>query len=160
MTPVTPSGPRVQLRQIPNLLQYEVRDWARGAGADGARLAFNHALKVWVVEIPYRENDPRREGFQDGRLMGEPVEMVHVPFDPIEAGAEALRQFLDRGNLNSGRGQHRDMMAYLESVREENRRVEESHETHAVETAKDRAHYNRRRDLGIPMVPVLAKLEN
>ena len=102
----------------------EVELWARESGRHGklqfvpTRLAGRRVVEgTWMVRLSLRDNDKRMLLYKQGLAPEPPTEDVWLhepdpesptgyrPYNLGDLGAGGVRQFLDKGNLWSGRGQ-------------------------------------------------------
>lgn len=140
--------------------------WAREHGTHG-RIVWSPLLKCAEIQLDLHSDDPRMRAWKEGRLPGKPVESVFLhrqagPGEPFvgipvsELGVEGVRKWLDRGNLQSGRGRHASMDAACKAADRANQELEERMSAAAAENARYRAREHRRELFDLPMVSVPA----
>ena len=163
---------RGDLPSPPIELADEVELWARQSGRH-AKLQFAPTkLKggqvvegCWVVRISLRSDDRRMLLYRRGQAPEPPTEDVwlHVPdndsptgyrgLDLGQLGASGVRQFLERGDTWSGRGEFRSLDDQARLAMDANARMRETHRAHQKDENRHEQRDNRRRYLGIPLVP-------
>lgn len=160
----------------------EIRDgvelWARKHGRTADVVWYDAPMNCWAVKLGFRPGDPRlREG-----LKAEPV-FLHewksaawwakndprrarrhyrsnqiMPgyraLDLDELGLGGIIQFLDRGDLLSGRGEFSSAEAAGRAKVEEFRTDKHRRRRAARDDAEYRAKYDRRKFLKLPLIPV------
>ena len=129
----------------------------------------------WFVRFSLRSNDKRLRAYQEGRLAEEPGEDVwlhvqnprggrrngrgqlepqFIPLDISQMGAAGVRQFLERGNTWSGRGEFssiEEALRHSEELNEENRKsFREEQKFNSRKQQRDK----RRWRFKIPFIPV------
>lgn len=136
---------------------------------------------VWVIHLELRPNDPKMLAFKEGRAEKPPTEQVwlHVPnldkdgrslegkeipntmglrepkmigVDINALGAAGVREFLERDDTWSGRGEHGSLMESLQATREHNADVRRKVKAEAREENRQALKEERRRWLGIPQI--------
>ena len=163
---------RGEIPRAPPEFQEEVELYARESGRH-ARLIFVPTdvgregeinAGTWVVRFTLRSSDPLLEMYQQGRVAEAPTEdvWVHVagpgntykPLSIQQMGAGGLRQFLERGNMWSGRGEFQSLEEQLEHTRTANKEAREKTRRDAREKSVQRESQRRRWRLKIPFLPV------
>lgn len=173
--------------EAPPDIKEEVELYAREYGRTGSIVFYPTIVRgktpftgTWVVELSLRCNDKRMLAYQDGRASKPPVERVwlhepnpragqigaygrelpYIPLNLVEIGRGGVRQFLERGNLWSGRGQYR-------TLEEQVKAVEAANEEARIKFREEQKFANRKEQrekrawrFGIPVVPVLTNLKD
>lgn len=135
---------------------------------------------VWVVDLSLRVNDPRMQLWRDGKAekplteqvwlwetnpkagdvipgtFGELREPPMVGLDLAQMGAAGVRQFLDRGNSEGGRGEYGSLVDALASTREHNSTVRRRNKAQAKDESRQDKPGLLRFLLGDRKVPVLS----
>ncbi len=151
----------------------EVEQYAREFG----RHATLHFVPFggWFVRFSLRPNDKRLRAYQEGSLAQPPAEDVwlhvqnppagkrtktgavepqYLPLNLYDMGASGVREFLERGNTWSGRGEHASVEAALRTTEETNeesrKRFREEQRFDSVKEQCDK----RRSRFKIPFIPV------
>lgn len=132
---------------------------------------------TWVVDIELKPNDPRMEAWKQGRAEKPPKEEVwiHVrnpkegqvipgthglrepPFiglDIHQLGASGVKDFLEKGDTWSGRGQFRSITEAAKKAGEHNADHRQRVKAEAREENRLERREERRHRLGIPLLPV------
>lgn len=151
--------------EIPWELQDEVELWARQYDRH-ARL---HFIPVggFFCRITLRPDDPRMKSFQEGLLEQPDPPGEDVWFnegdgrggvkclDIREMGASGIKEFLEKGNTWSGRGEYDSIVEQQKKVAEAN--IEERGRLKAFEREENRKEQRskRRWRMGIPFLSVL-----
>lgn len=163
---------RARRDHVPVEVQDEVELWARDQGRH-ARIVWLPQMGCACVEIDLRPGDPRLGAWQEGRLKHEPKERVYlhrydkakrcwvgVPSTPSELTPDHVRGWLDRGNLWSGRGEHRARNIHEACVAADERNEEhrKAIRREVEANTRDRARDRRRQALGLPLVAVPDKV--
>lgn len=152
----------------------EVELYARQSG----RHATLHFVPVtsrvgcWVVRMTLRPDDKRRRLWQEQKVGTEPTEDIwlHVPLregerklgptydyrplNLVDLGTSGVRQFLERGNLWSGRGEYQTLEEQVTKLREADANATAKFRADVKEEAMDEMHQKRRTRLKIPFLPV------
>jgi hypothetical protein len=155
--------------EIPWEFADAVEIWCREHGRHGT-MVWNPVLRCPDIRMDLKPDDPRLEGWQNGRLKHKPYEHVYlhhqteiggplVAIDLYELGIEGLKERLDRGNLMSGRGEYDNIYNATLAVDAHNLEVEQKMKDTAIENARLRARDNKRRILDQPLVAVPDNLE-
>ncbi|MFW6010492.1 MAG: hypothetical protein ACOC9H_01105 [Gemmatimonadota bacterium] len=164
-TPWTVPG---RMDRIPVEVQDAVELWAREHGRHG-RIVWSPVTRCAVVELDLKPGDPRLEAYQQGRLRMEPKERVllhqwnpatkryeAVPSRPGELTPDFVREWLDRGNMWSGRGETDAKNLHDACVKADRaeREYRERRRSQIRNATRDRARERRRQVLGLPVVSV------
>ena len=153
---------------------YEYQDvvelWARGSGRH-AKLHFTPG-GTWFVRISLKNDDPRMELYKLGLVeepMGEDV-WLHLPnpaegkvvngekqgaFIPLplaDLGTSGLREFLERGDTWSGRGEYMSLLEQRRKVNESNEDMRVKNRAFQKEESRNEMRESRRRRLKIPFL--------
>lgn len=153
---------------------YEYQDvaelWARGSGRH-AKLHFA-PNGTWFVRISLKSDDPRMELYKLGLVeepMGEDV-WLHLPnpaegktirgekqgpFIPLsldDLGTSGLREFLERGDTWSGRGEYMSLLEQRRKVNDSNEDVRVKNRAHQKEENRHEMRQSRRSRLKIPFL--------
>ena len=153
----------------------EVELWARESGRHGTLqfvptlLAGQRAVEgTWMVRLSLRENDKRMQLYKQGLAPEPPTEDVWLhepdpesptgyrPYNLEDLGAGGVRQFLDKGNLWSGRGQFgsKTIEQLARDAIEKNRNAGQVAKSAAREECLLKLRDDRRWRLKIPFLPV------
>lgn len=81
--------------------------------------------------------------------------MPFIPLDIQQMGPSGIRQFLEKGNMWSGRGEFDSLTEQLRKAREKNKAVREKRKEDARQEARKFARDQRGRRFKVPTVPVL-----
>jgi hypothetical protein len=150
----------------------EVELWARQSGRH-AKIEFRPTMVkegrveagCWVVRISLKPDDRRMLLYRRGQAPEPPTEDVwlHVPdnssstgyraFDLGQLGTSGVRQFLERGDTWSGRGEFRSIDEQARLAMDANERMREKHRAFEKEESRHEQRAKRRWRLGIPLVP-------
>jgi len=168
-------GDRSELPAAPAEIADEVELWARQSGRH-ARLhffptRFRHGRIVsgtWVVRLTLKAGDKRLSLYQQGKVAEPPTEDVwlHEPdgqggyraLNLTDMGASGVREFLEKGNMWSGRGQFGSLEEQLRKVNQDNEAARQKNRADAKDQALVRTADRRRSALGIPFVGVVADI--
>mgnify|MGYP001560340629 CR=1 FL=1 len=153
----------------------EVELWARESGRHGTlhfvptRLVGRRVVEgTWLVRLSLRDNDKRMQAYQQGLAAEPPTEDVwlHEP-DPVsptgyrpytlgDLGASGVRQFLEKGNTWSGRGQFgsKTLEGLAREAIDKNRNAGQVARTAAREECRLKLRDERRWRLKIPFLNV------
>ena len=156
---------RRELPQAPWEIQEEVELYARETGRH-AKVYFVPG-GGWVVRFSLRSNDKRMILFQQGMAPEPPTEDVwlHKPkgggrpmdFEPLDIhlmGPSGVREFLERGNMWSGRGEFSSLEEQLRNVRNKNEESRERHRANQKEENRHEQRDKRRHRFKLPFFPV------
>ena len=147
------SGRHATLRYVPTLL--------KGRKA---------VLGTWRVEFSLKEDDKRLELFRTGRVSEAPAEIVWLhepdpsfpsgyrPYKLEDLGPSGVRNFLEKGNLHSGRGEHRSLEEMVRRVEEQNQVARTKYRQDKKEENRFRRREERRWRLKIPFIGVAIEL--
>ena len=153
----------------------EVELWAREFGRHG-KLCFvptalagrTVAAGTWMVRLSLRENDKRMQLYKQGLAPEPPTEDVWLhepdpksptgyrPYNLMDLGAGGVRQFLEKGNMWSGRGQTgtKTLEALAREAIDKNQKAGGVAKAAAREECKLKLRDERRWKLKIPFLPV------
>jgi hypothetical protein len=144
--------------------------WARESGRH-AKLHFTPG-GTWFVRISLKSDDPRMELYKLG-LVEEPVGedvWLHLPnaeegkvingekqgpFIPLsltDLGTSGLREFLERGDTWSGRGEYMSLLEQRRKVNESNEGMRVKNRAFQKEENRHEMRQSRRRRLKIPFL--------
>lgn len=127
------------------------------------------ASATWVARFTLRPDDPRMRLYQEQRIGDPPTEDVwfHIPkrnaedwnhaYEPlniVEMGASGVRNFLEKGNTWSGRGEFDSLTDQLRHVRQENDNSRQKNYDDARYQSRKRQVDKRRSRLKIPFLGV------
>jgi hypothetical protein len=127
---------------------------------------------TWMARFTLRSDDKRILLYQEGKIDEPPTEDVwfHVadpespngfrPLDILQMGVTGVREFLDRGNLLSGRGEFTSLEDQLLHSREHNRQVRTKHRAEQKALNRLAVRDKRRWWLKIPFLRVGIDLKN
>ncbi len=130
---------------------------------------------MWLARFTLHPDDKRMVLYREGQVAEPPTDDVWfmepnpdagklIPgtdgireqdyrgLDIMQMGAAGVRAFLERGNLNSGRGQYQSLEDQLRQVREANAAAKAKNRADAQQASRDRTSERRRWWLGIPLV--------
>lgn len=157
------SGPRP-----PPEIDEEVKLWARKSGRD-ATMHFVPGYGCWFARLSLRCNDKRLLAYQRGEAPEPPTEDIwfhrpvtpeevkkgahpvsFVPLDIHQMGVSGVREFLERGDTWSGRGEHRSLEDLRDKTSKHNEVVKEKNRADAREEVVKMAMDTRRTRLKIP----------
>lgn len=165
----TPEGvrevPRIGrngLPQCPPDIQEVVELHARKSGRTGT-MHFAPGIG-WFARFSVRSNDPQLRAYQEGRAPEPPSEDVFfrvpdpkgtrpgdsIPLDIVQLGASGVKEFLEKGDTWSGRGQYGSVVEAARKTSEHNRTVGAKAKEKAREDNKDHLRDRRRQFLKIP----------
>lgn len=147
------------LPQVPYEIRDAVEEWARGCG--------RHADIVYVpytdppipqVRIELKPNDKRLKAWQEGDADEKPVETVelveydeekkcYVGLDLHQLGPSGVVEFLERGNMWSGRGEFNSLQEAVYAARQRKEttleRLKNWIKSEVIARAEDRAYGER-----------------
>jgi len=167
----------------PVSLADEVEHYARVSGRSGTLHFIPTSLRgrtvlsgTWVARFTLRPDDKRMVMYQQGLTPEPPLEDVwiheanpqagrmntetrqrepdYIPLDITLMGPSGLREFLEKGNMWSGRGMFDSPEDELKQSRERNQAGREKLRADARENAVKKAMDHRRSILKIPFLPV------
>lgn len=118
----------------------------------------------WFARFSLRPNDPRLRAYQEGSAPEPPTEDVFfrvpdpngtrpgdsIPLDIMQLGPSGVKEFLERGDTWSGRGEHESIEAAARKAREHNKTVGPKAKEQAREETRDMVNDRRRSILKIP----------
>lgn len=154
---------RTELPRCPWDIQEVVELWARES--DRHAKVFFVPNAGWMARISLKSDDERMISFQQGLAEEPPTEDIwfhepvqggrpgdYEPLDILQMGASGVREFLERGNTWSGRGEYRSLEEQLQQVRAGNLAAKESFRAKKKEDSRKRQMAKRRNRLGIPLL--------
>ncbi len=124
---------------------------------------------TWRVDLSLHPEDPRMLIYQEGRMEKPPVEEIwlhkenpnpeswrdkYTPFDINQMGPSGVRQFLERGNIHSGRGEFDSMDDVVRKTAELNEKRRQKRYDDAEDRVRKRARDKRRSRQKIPFLRV------
>jgi len=98
---------------------------------------------VWLHEHNPDEGKPLRGGRKEGQ---------YRPLNIVQMGSGGVRQFLERGNMWSGRGQFQSLEEQVRKVREENEAARLKFRAEQKEESRHEQRDKRRSRLKIPFI--------
>lgn len=154
--------------KAPPDLQEEVELFARETGRTGSL----HFIPVggWFARLSLKPNDPRLRLHQEGMAEETPSEDIwfHVPkrgelneyepLDIVQMGRSGIREFLDRGNTWSGRGEFSDHMEALRKANAANEDIDVKFRADLKEESRHEQRDKRRWRFKIPFLRVMIDL--
>jgi len=114
---------------------------------------------TWRVDMTLHPEDKRNVTFQEGRMAERPVEEIwlhvenpestgwqdrYIPLNIHELGASGVRQFLEKGNVHSGRGEFASLEDAIRRADEINEAKQQKQEQEAEDRVRRRARDRRR----------------
>lgn len=180
MSRIITLGGRSDVPTAPYEIADEVERWARTHDRS-ARLHFfptvlsngRAVAGTWVVRLSLKPNDKRMELFRQGLAPEPPTEDVwlhraptdaevragarpdsFIPLDIYQMGASGVREFLEKGDTWSGRGEYASITDELRLKREHNEKVKARAKEEAREANRLERRDERRQRLGIPFLTV------
>lgn len=130
---------------------------------------------TWRVDLDLHPDDPRLKSWQEGRMKRKPVEEIwlhkenpdpnrpwqekYIPFNIHEMGASGVRQFLERGNIHSGRGEFSSMDDVLRKTAALNDKRAAKRRSDIEDNVRMNARDKRRSRQNIPYLRVGADLQ-
>ena len=158
--------------RAPHAFQEEAELWARGSGRH-AKLHFSPS-GTWFVRISLKSDDKRLSLHQMGLApepMGEDVWLhipnphegqvirgvrqgPHIPLNLEQLGVSGLREFLEKGDTWSGRGEYLSLVDQLRKVNETNEDVRIKNRAFHKEESRHEMRESRRFRYKIPFLPV------
>lgn len=176
-------GARFEAPRAPAEIAEAVELFARNSGRTGSiKFATGpFGPNIWLVQLSLRPNDERMRLYQEGRAAEPPVETVwlqernplegkptgrflpngqlerHGPYralDIYQMGASGVREFLERGNTESGRGEHRSLEEAVRKAFDDDQYNAVRFREQKKEENRHRTREDRRHRLGIPALPV------
>jgi len=162
------------LPKAPWDLQEEVELYARESGRT-AKLHFMPGVNTWFVRFSLRSNDKRMLAFQQGMAAEPPTEDVwfhraaspedvtkqraskpgdFVALDIVQMGRSGIREFLDRGNTWSGRGEFASIAESRLKAKQAEKEAKEKLYRHQKDEARQMVKATKHHRLKIPVVPV------
>lgn len=155
---ITPN--RSGLPRCPFDIREQVELYARESG----RSATVHFVPNcgWMARFSLKPNDKRMKAYQEGRAPKPPTEDVwfRVPkdgrpqeyeyLDILQMGPSGVKEFLERGNTWSGRGEHRSHIEAHQKALDAQSSSKGKAKKEAKEHSRDRRKDTRRQRLKIP----------
>lgn len=143
-------------------IREEVELYAREHGRTATmELVQAPMFTCWIVKLSLRPNDPRLLAYREGRAAEPETEVVWLmdhetgkPYDIQQLGAAGVRQFLERGNTFSGRGEFASVMDAVEKTSQQNEERRAAFEQKMREENRYERRQDRRKYLKIPQVTV------
>lgn len=161
-----------QAPSAPPEIAEAVELYAREGGRTGSIRYAPYPLNLWEARFSLKPNDPAMRAWQEGRASEPPTETVLFveqnpdsgkrksfvddrgrrityvdgPFRAIDIrqlGAEGVRNFLQKGNTWSGRGQFASVGAAVDAAKEENDAMLAKNYDDALGNARHRARIDR-----------------
>lgn len=152
--------------EIRDEVEKYAREWGRTGKVQWA------PVSGWFAEFSLKPDDPRMVSYQAGLAAEPEKERVwfhrqkpsrglpeYEPLDIVQMGAAGVREFLDRGNLWSGRGEFRDMTDKMRKTFDANGKVAEVVRAEQKEKVMDHMKDHRRSLLKIPFLGVGVNLK-
>lgn len=167
------------LPKAPWDLQEEVELYARESGRT-AKLHFMPGINTWFARFSLRSNDKRMLAYQQGLAADVPTEDVWfhraashedvarnraqkpgdwIPLDIIQMGRSGVREFLDRGNTWSGRGEFASIAESRLKAKEANAAAKERLRAQQKDDAMQMTKQTKHHRLKIPVIPVAIDLK-
>lgn len=165
-----------QYPRAPGAFQDVVELWAR----ESDRHATLHYAPsgTWFVRISLKTDDKRLRLYQmgladepmgedvwlhlpnphEGKVIGSERQGPFIPIDLEQLGVTGLREFLDKGNTWSGRGEYLSLVDQRRKVNEANEDARRRHRAFEKEESRNEMRQSRRFRLGIPTVAVAIEL--
>lgn len=157
--------------QTPVEIADAVELWARQQGRHG-RLFWQPVMKCFCIEFTLKPDDPRRKAWQEQtvKLEKEPTESVplntwdpekkrHRAWNLEQIGVEGIVQYLDKANMMSGRGEHKDMWAALQAVEQRNKAAKKNQHDSIGELGREIGWLTYNKFKGNPVVSVPDTIE-
>lgn len=123
---------------------------------------------TWRVCLTLKADDKRLLPYRRGEIADEPTEDVwlherdedgtYQPLNIVEMGASGVRQFLERGNLWSGRGEFDSLEDQRRKARAHNEAFRQKTYQDQEDAVRQMARDTRRKRLKIPFLPVGIRL--
>lgn len=178
MSRVITFGRRSAAPDAPYDIADECEQWARQSGRTGT-LHFVPTLMhgdrivsgTWMLRLSLRPNDKRMQLYQQGMAPEPPTENVWfhrsptadeiskgakpdalIPLDIQQMGASGVREFLERGDTWSGRGQYASIQDEMRKKDAANEAAQERQVESLRDRARQRAKDMRRQILKIPFI--------
>jgi len=177
---VRPGGLPKAPTEIADAVELYAREWGRHAKIYCVPILFVHGRierVAWVVRMTLRPDDKRLQLYQQGKVEREPTEDVWLvepnpnEGQPIsgapgirepavvglkieELGAGGIREYLQRGNTWSGRGEHASLEEQARKAKQHNEEMRVAfREEQKVESRHEQSDKRRWR-FRIPFLPV------
>ncbi len=148
------SGRHAKIHYVPTEINFETGEVLAG---------------TWRVDIDLHPDDPRMRTYQEGRMDKPPVEEIwihrenpdaesfsdkYIPENIQDMGASGVLQFLEQGNIHSGRGEFDSIMDVVRKTAELNDARKQQRYKDAEDRVRMRARDKRRSALKIPFLGV------
>ena len=166
-------------------MELYAREWGRHATIHCVPLLFVHGRierVAWVVRMTLRPNDKRLKLYQEGSVSRKPTEDIWlVERNPKEGesisgapgirepavvglkieelGAGGIREYLQRGNTWSGRGEHASLEEQARKAKQHNKEMRENFREHQKEESRQEQVDRRRSRFKIPFLRVKVDLK-
>lgn len=168
----TPFSGKQEVPRPPPDIADEVEMYARQSGRHATLRFCPHDLLhprkggTWRIQFTLRLDDKRMILYQESRTGKPPTEDVwlHVkdpesptgyrPLDLEQMGSSGVKEFLERGNTWSGRGEFDSLEAQAREAMEANAKMREKNRESQKEASRNQASDTRRRRLKIPFLPI------
>jgi len=165
-------GGRNELPTPPAEIADEVEMYARESGRHAALIFVPVTIKhgrvtngTWVINMTLRPDDKRMLLYQEQKVGDPPTEKIwlhkpsedgttYEPLDIHQLGASGVREFLDRGNMWSGRGEFSSLEEQVRWARDEEERRKQKNYDDSKQHSRDTAKDKRRTLLGISFLGV------
>lgn len=177
-------GRRVALPVPPADIADEVERYARESGRHASLMPVPQFIDrgtgkdwTWIIKFTAKEHDAALEPYQQGEVEEAPGEMVwlhepnpragqlisgtryrepdYLPLDIEEMGPSGVREFLERGNTWSGRGEYESHLDAVQDARRTNEEIAQKVREQAKEENRYRQRDVRRQRWKIPFIGVL-----
>lgn len=151
---------------VPSAISDAVSQWARSWGRSVRWQWVDYpGLSCWAVHLSPLPDDPKLEAVQAGRWAPEDAD-EHVllieggrAMDLEQYGATGVIQWLERGNMRSGRGEVGSLNEQVRRHREQREEAMKRRRADARDIALEKAKAVRRRIFKIPFLPVGVDLQ-
>lgn len=150
------SGPRAPA-EIADEVEKYAREWGRTGSIQLVRAP--GGFVCWAVTLSLRPNDKRLLAYQEGRAAEPTPEMVWLmdnetgrPLDIHQMGAAGVRQFLEKGNTFSGRGEYSSVLDALQKTAARNAEAREEFRQRMKEENRYERKQDKRKYLQIPQI--------
>lgn len=151
---------------ISNEVELFARQWGRHA-----RMEWNVNLNAPVIHFSLPKDSKLWKMWQEGELDHEPTESVPLiewdadnrkygPMNLEDLGPSGIRALLEKSNVWSGRGEHKDLVSSVGATIEKNRELREEGRKRAREIGMEIGWLSRRETLELPQSQVLIDLKS
>jgi len=128
---------------------------------------------TWRVDLTLHPEDPRMRTYQEGRMDKPPVEEIwihdknpkpdgwqdkYIPRNIQQMGPSGVRQFLEQGNVHSGRGEFSSLEDSIRKTTELNEAKSQQRRAEAEDRVRINSKEKRRSRLNIPFLTVKTDL--